>query len=122
MNFARPSHGLWQINFDEVKNPDIEYVKAMMVKCFIEAQKETIARAKEKFGREVTEESVAKSIDALIRMTFKSQGADYDNPKKSDCEKVLAALYRKARAMGTPQDIADHHVAQLKKLVKMCPE
>ena len=112
---------LWVVDLNGKTELTPVEVRNIIVKCFIEAQKETIKRAATKLGRSTSEETIAGSIQTLVKMSFKRVGANYDNPKQSDFTEVVGTLAKKARAMGTPQDIIDHHLKQIDEVINLCP-
>lgn len=94
-------------------------VRDIIVKCFFEAQKETFARSKKDLGMKTSEEELYKTVQSSIKMVFKDQQADFDNPTKKSLAKVVETLARKASSWGTPQDIIEYHGKQVMKVLEL---
>ncbi len=106
-------HNLWNPELDSLKNLNEHEICDLMCNCFIKAQKETFERAKKNLGREFNEEEIKKGIIISVKLSFKRINADFDNPTLNNLKEVIKILAKKARAMGTPKDIIEHHVELL---------
>ena len=104
----------WRLEASDVRGLDASRARDLVINCFFEAQKETLSRAKQKIGMEnTTDEEMKRTTATIVRMAFKDIGADFDNPTPKTLEQVVGILAQKAEAWGTPEDIIDHHRAQL---------
>ena len=99
----------WQCT--EADLADLTPIRArdLVIKCFLEAQKETYHRIKQTIGVSDTEEEVQKTVLAGIRGTFKEVGGDFENPTKESLLNVVELLSKKAKLWGTPPDIIEFH-------------
>ncbi len=104
----------WRLETSDVRGLDAVKARDLVINCFFEAQKETLSRAKQKVGMEsTTDEEMKRTTAAIVRVAFKEIGADFDHPTRKALEQVVQALAHKAEAWGTPEDIIEHHRAQL---------
>jgi hypothetical protein len=100
----------------ELKNLTIEKARDMVVNCFFEAQKETLARAKERLGRIPDDATLHRDVENIVRLTFKEQGFSFDSPTQETLGAVVMQLAQKAGAWGTPKDIIEHHRVLIGKI------
>jgi len=110
---VRPSDLL---NLTEVKARDI------IVRCFVEAQKETFHHASERLGAPTDPQSIEKSMAASVRMVFKEVDHDFDQPTLPGLETVVERLARSAQSWGTPEDVVLHHKGQIEKVLRKLGE
>ena len=92
----------------------------IIVKCFVEAQRETMFRASQRLGTKADDKQIETMVCNLVKMSFKRAGANFDEPTKMDLAEVIEILAGKAKAMGTPKDIVEfHHQMISKALAKL---
>lgn len=108
--------GRWTLSEDDLTEMNSVKARDLITRCFLEAQKETFYRVRERAGVSHNEDSVKKSIDNVVKMAFKSTGGDYDNPSKESLMKVVGQLAENAASFGTPEDIIDHHKGLIEKI------
>lgn len=99
----------WSPSEEDQKDLNPGKARDIIIKCFLEAQKETFARAKEKLHMSVSDEELKKSVTAAVRMTFKECGGDFENPDRKCLEKVVEDLAGKAASWKTPEDVIERH-------------
>lgn len=93
----------------------------LLVECFRHAQAETFARQRERLGVAADEEAVDMSIRGAVRAALSSVGGDFDHPTKEHLAGAVEVLARKARTWGTPDDIVDHHLTEMRKVIERLP-
>jgi len=96
---------------------DTTKARDLIVRCFYEAQKETLARARKRLGQSDDEEKLFSGMESMVRTVFKECGVDYNTPSPEDLHCVIEVLARKAEAWGTPDDIIEHHKGQIEKIL-----
>lgn len=107
----------WEVQPAELRMMDTKKARDIIIKCFFEAQKETIARAKEKLGNTADDDSILKSVTAIVKTTFTEVKSNFDNPTKEDLMQVIGSLAKKSQGWGTPADIIEHHKKQIEKVL-----
>ena len=108
----------WCITSGDLNNLTPIKARDLIIKCFFEAQKETFARMKQKANVDNSDEKVLQTIIGGVKIAFKSNGCDYDNPTKNDFPKIIQYLANKALSWGTPQDIIEFHKKEIEKVIK----
>jgi hypothetical protein len=108
---------LWNPSPEQLENLTPEKVRDLMVKCFVEAQRETLAHARTRMGLDSGLASVEHTVVSAVRAKFANVGRDFDNPTKDGIVAVLSELGDQARAMGTPEDIIARHHAIMRKAI-----
>ena len=100
---------------------DITPIKArdLIVKCFYEAQKETIGAAGRKIGQVQNDVELRNTVVGAVRLAFREAAADFDNPTKGGLMAAVQILARKSQHWGTPPDIVEHHKAQIERVLEM---
>ncbi len=101
----------WCPAAEELVGLDPVRARDIVVKCFFEAQRETIASAKKSLGMPATDAEIRASAEGALRMAFAKVGADYDAPTKESLRAAVGSLVETSRAFGTPADIVAHHVS-----------
>lgn len=98
---------------------DLTAVKArdLIVRCFLEAQKETIVAAGHNLGQQPTGEDLQNSVVGAVRLAFREIHGDYDEPTKNTLMQVVGVLARKSSTWGTPPDIIAHHKTQIERVL-----
>ena len=107
---------LWCPTDAELKGLKVDKARDMIVNCFFQAQKETLARAKERLGKTPEDGALHKDVENIVRMTFKELGFSFESPTKESLGAVVMALARKAEVWGTPKDIIEHHKVLIGKI------
>lgn len=102
----------------ELSNEDLSNltpVKArdLVVRCFFNAQHETFERAAAVMGKAPEESEMRKMVEGAVRLAFRSAGGDFEAPSRETLLAAVEKLASKAAAMGTPNDIIEHHKVQL---------
>ena len=97
---------------------DMKPIKArdLIVKCFYEAQKETIAAAGKKIGQ--AQNDLQNTVTGAVRLAFREAAADFDQPTKASLIAAVQILARKSKQWGTPPDIVEHHKAQIERVLQ----
>jgi hypothetical protein len=107
----------WECKDSDLKDITPSKARDLIIQCFLEAQKETFARAKKSLGKEVSDSEILKSVKSAVKVTFEEVGGNFANPSKDDLGKAVQALARKAASWGTPADIIEHHKGQIMKIL-----
>ncbi len=100
----------WEPRKEELVGLNVKQVRDLMIKCFIEAQKETMAKAKQHINVEM---EITDAIMLMIKRCFKQCNGDFENPTKEMLIRVIERLKSKAVAFGTPSDIVKKHVGYI---------
>ena len=109
----------WVIQEKDLEGLTPLKARDLIIRCFFEAQKETLARVKQTLGRETSDEEIQKSVVNLIKLTFKEVGGSYENPTKKGLGNLVQSLAQKSSAWGTPNDIIEHHKGEITKVLKV---
>lgn len=110
---------LWSVPESELMELDPKKARDLIVECFYQAQRETFARAKERAkGAEPAPEEVRETVLAAVKAAFREAGQDFEAPTKESLSAVVHVLARKAMAWGTPDDIVQHHGAQIMQMIE----
>ena len=111
--------GHWRVSSQDLVSLSPLKARDLVIKCFFEAQKETFARANQNLGKQgATDDGIMQNVTMAVKMVFKENGSDFDNPSRESLRKVVESLARKAGVWGTPQDIIDHHKGEIEKILK----
>ena len=98
-----------------------ESVRDALVRCFVDAQFETMESSAKKLGMAQSREGVEKMIVFQVREAFARVGADFDQPKAEDFPKVMEVLARKAAMLGKPAEEIERHRGEIESLLKRLP-
>lgn len=109
----RPSIGHWSVSEADLVGLDAAKARNLIVRCFFEAQKETVARAQESLGMGHDDAAVHRAVEDAVRLAFTSSGFSFDRPTKPALQAVVELLARRSSAFGTPTDIIAHHKEQI---------
>ena len=88
-------------------------VKALIEKCFYDAQKEIYVTSKKRLNVPFDDNRVRNSIQATIRLAISHVDGDQDNTSKETLYEVLDILEQKARSWRTPDELIDYHKSQI---------
>jgi hypothetical protein len=113
---------LQTLSVQDLENLTPAGARDLVVRCFHDAQKETLQRAASTLGAVPGEDALRRTVEGAVRLAFRAVQADFDAPTKPALEGVVSALAAKAAAMGTPQDIIEHHRAQLGRIFAALPD
>jgi len=113
---------LYEINATDLSGLNSLKAKDLIVSCFFHAQKETLARAKQKLGNESNDDTLRKSIIIIIKQALKDCGGSYEVPSNACLNAIVPVLAKKAISWGTPKDIVNHHKEQIQKMLKLLEE
>jgi len=94
----------------------VERARDLIVKCFFEAQKETLARARAHSGRGQDVGAVHQDVEKIVRMVFKEHGLSFEQPTAESLGVVVTSLANKAESWGTPPDVVEHHKTTIQKM------
>ncbi len=106
----------WAVSESDLSGLDCNKAKDLIVKCFYEAQKESVARGKEELGFNSDDDAIKQSVNTAIQMVFEQIGADFENPDKNNLLEAVQVLAKKASSWGTPSDIIEYHKGQMGKI------
>jgi hypothetical protein len=116
------SQGRWVVSEAELIDVDLVTARALVVKCFMTAQKETFAQTKEQMGLPGDERSLERSVLGAVRVAFKRAGGDFDHPTKDSIQGACQSLAATSCAWGTPPDVVAHHTLQIQKVLSRLPD
>jgi hypothetical protein len=91
----------------------------LIVTCFYEAQKETIAAAGKKIGQVQNETDLRNTVIGAVRLAFREAGGDFELPTKGSLMAAVQILARKSQHWGTPPEIVEHHKVQIERLLQV---
>ena len=109
----------WCLEPEDLKELDAVKARDLIIECFFDAQKETLARAKKTLGQGAETDEMKRATVSIIKVTFKELGADWNRPTKETLGKVVESLAKKSQMWGTPPDIIEHHREQLGRLFRV---
>ncbi len=109
----------WVVPATDLVDMTPEKARGLIVRCFLEAQKETFTRARERLGQIPTEAVLLASVEGAVRLAFREAGGNYDHPTAQSLEKVVEVLARKSASWGTPEDVILHHKHQIGRILSV---
>ena len=112
----------WTVSPRDLQGMSEERARDLIVRCFIEAQKETFQHARERLGASTDEGSIQKTMMTSVRMAFTEVGGDFDHPTPDSLQKVVEKLGRAAMSWGTPTEIIQHHQMQIQRVLERLGE
>ncbi len=111
----------WRLQPADLEGLDGRKARDLIIECFFDAQKETIARAKKTLGLPAEEAEMKRSIVSIVRVVFKEIGGDFEAPTRDTLHKLVESLAAKAEMWGTPQDIIEDHRGQIGRILRLVP-
>ena len=90
----------------------------LIVQCFFEAQKETIAAAGKKLGHAPDDAELQNTVVGAVRLAFRETAGDFDQPTKSTLVGAVEVLARKSQQWGTPSNIVQYHKGQIERVLQ----
>jgi hypothetical protein len=109
----------WRLETSDLKGLDAAKARDLVIECFFDAQKETLARAKKSLGQEAEAAEMKRATASIVRVVFKEIGADFDHPTKETLTQVVQILSQKAEMWGTPADIIAAHTQQIGTMLRL---
>jgi hypothetical protein len=116
------SHLKWTVPPESLVGLTPSRARDLIVRCFLEAQKETFARAGERLGRSVSDAALEGNVIGAVRLAFRESGDEYDRPTLESLTRVVDVLARKAGSWGTPEDVILHHKGQIGRVLRALSE
>ena len=115
-------HNYWAMSLDDLQ--DLTPIKArdLIVKCFFEAQKETLAQAEKKVFGPANEITLIDDVIDLLRHTVSKLNRDFNHPTKEDLVAVVRELAAVSASWGTPREIIEFHKKQILDMLARLPE
>lgn len=113
---------LQTLSVEDLKDLTPVGARDLVVRCFHAAQRETLVRAASSLGAVPSDDALRRTVEGAVRLAFRSVQADFEAPTKPVLLGVVSALAAKAAAMGTPQDIIEHHRTQLGRIFEALPD
>lgn len=107
---------LEEISDEELVGLDPMRARDLVVRCFYNAQRETLSRAATRLGSEAGDADLRRVVEGAVRLSFRSTQGDFERPTKAPLAAAVESLAEKAASMGTPRDIIEHHRKQLGRL------
>lgn len=101
---------------DDLRDVNIVGARDLVVRCFSNAQLETLERMAAQRGPPPSDAQLQHLVVGAVRLAFRQTGGDFDAPTKPALQAAVRALAEHSAAMGTPRDIIDHHRGQLERL------
>lgn len=112
----------WNVSESQLRDCTPATVRDLIVECFYVAQGQTFRRVKEQAHAPCAEKNIIDSIAAVVRLAFSECQGDFNNPSKESLQRVIVFLSKQAATWGTPQDIIEHHLAQIQKAIDRLAE
>lgn len=112
--------GCWVMPAGALQAPTVEQARDLMVECFFHAHHETLARVKRTLSaspQPPSDDALRRNIRMMLKVTMRENADDFDRPTVASLGRLLTALRAKAAAWGTPDDIIQHHCAQIGALL-----
>lgn len=109
----------WKPSPQDLTNMTPAKALDLIIKCFFEAQKETIVRVKERLHKPVDEKKIHDTVTGFIHGQFKSSGFDFNRPTKENLAAIVEILGRVSPTWGTPVDVVEYHKTQIKKILNL---
>jgi len=91
----------------------------LVIECFMAAQRETFTHTKEKLGLAVDSATLERSVVGAVRVAFRKTGGDFDEPTAPSILRAVDALAATASSWGTPEDVIEHHHAEIEKVLAL---
>lgn len=112
----------WAPSRQDLQGLDPFKARDLIMNCFFEAQRETIARAKKSLNLRADAGSIKDSVGAAVRSAFREVGEDFDRPSKTALQKVVRVLAARSASWGTPPDIVEYHRGLILKVLNGLPD
>jgi len=109
-----PEYHRWTLNKEDLVGLTPLRARDIIVQCFFEAQKETLARTSDTMDVA----AIKQQAVGLVKGTMESIKEDFDSPTRQSLVKLLDELGTKAYSWGTPADIIMHHMRQMQDVLK----
>ena len=103
----------WFLSATDLMNMTPVKARDLIVKCFFEAQKESIAAAGKNIGQAQNDTELHNTVVGAVRLAFRETAGDFDHPTKAGLMAVVQTLARKSTQWGTPPEIVEHHKNQI---------
>ncbi|MCK5223845.1 hypothetical protein KAR04_03680 [Candidatus Calescamantes bacterium] len=110
----------WSIKEEDLKDLTLIDARNLIIICFYEAQKESIASTKKDMNSKINDGEMYNSVLARVRFASKQCGGDWENPSLEYLLNIVKYLENSASAAGTPDDIVAHHKNQILKVLEAC--
>ena len=110
----------WSIKEEDLKELTLKDARDLIIICFYEAQKESIASTKKDLNSKINDGEIYNSVLARVRFASKQCGGDWENPSLECLLNVVKYLESGAIASGTPDDIVAHHKNQILRVLDAC--
>ncbi|MBI4684913.1 MAG: hypothetical protein HY755_06915 [Nitrospirae bacterium] len=112
----------WSLEEDDLADLSPAKARDLIIKCFYESQKETFLSARRQLGVRSSDEDIHASVVAGVQLAFRETGGDFEHPTREGLMKVVDVLAKKSSSWGTPPDIIQHHICQIRKIVDRLQE
>jgi hypothetical protein len=109
----------WCLEESDLSDLNPKKVRDLIIKCFYEAQRETIVTAKHLLQLPSSDEDIHESVTLTIKSAFSDVGGDFEKPTKEDLVRVIEILASKAYSWGTPEEIIEYHKGQIQKALSL---
>jgi hypothetical protein len=112
---------LWTCDEGDLEDLSNRKAREIVERCFYEAQRETFMRVKQCLGAPTDDAAIHRSVTGAVRIAIEQSGGDYDSPDKESLEGAIEVLGKRAASWGTPDDILEHHKAQIRRVLSLLP-
>ncbi len=109
----------WFLNDADLVDMTPIRARDLVVKCFYETQKESIAAAGKKIGQAQNDAELRSAVIGTVRLAFRESLGDFDQPTKDSLTAAVQILARKSQQWGTPSNIVQRHKAQIERILKI---
>jgi hypothetical protein len=101
---------------EDLAGVDIFGARELVVRCFFNAQRETLERMATQRGPPPSDAELQQIVVGAVRLSFRQTGGDFEHPTPPTLRAAVQSLAERSAAMGTPRDIIEHHRGQLERL------
>ena len=110
----------WSIKEEDLKDLTLIDARNLIIICFYESQKESIASTKKDLNSKINDGEMYNSVVARVRFASKQCGGDWKNPSLKYLFNIVKYLESSASAAGTPDDVVAHHKSQILRVLEAC--
>lgn len=110
-------HSRWTLSENDLAGLTPLKARDLLLKCFFEAQKETLVQAEKRIFGSADEERIKADTLKMTKSLATTFHVDFENPTKTGLLKLLEEMVKMSLAWGTPQEIVDYHKNQIVRML-----
>ena len=116
----------WDLTEEQIERigaavPDPRIAADLLVACFAKAQKELLEKKPQIIASHPTSEDIDNLAAALVHHKAREIGVSLENPTKQNLVQLVDELSLQSAAWGTPQEVIEHNVKLMKKIIARLP-